>query len=102
MQRVEPTPWTRAGRERSERRPSLAPLAPHQPPPARHAAHALERGGVAAGQGRVHEGPRAEESDPARGVVQLIVTDAPADVESDRVWMTCSCVAVLVPVMAFS
>jgi len=46
-----------------------APLAPYQSPPARDAAHALERGGVATGQGRVQEGARAEESDPARGVV---------------------------------
>src|SRR5437870_1178019 len=62
------------------RRPPLASLAPHQPRPARDAAHALERRGVAASQGRVQEGSRAEESDPARGVVQLIVTDAPADI----------------------
>jgi len=34
-------------------------------------------------------------------VVQLIVTDAPADVEGDRVWMTCSCGAALVRVVAF-
>jgi len=50
------------------RRSPLASLAPHQPRPARHAAHALERGGVAAGQSRgVHEGARASESDTARG-----------------------------------
>src|SRR5229473_849016 len=49
------------------RRSPLASLAPHQPRPARDAARALERGGVAAGQGRVQEG--APESDPARGVV---------------------------------
>src|SRR5712691_1393903 len=62
-----------AGRRGSERhrRPPLASLAPHQPRPARDAARALERGGVAAGQGRVSEGPRAEESDPARRLVQL-------------------------------
>jgi hypothetical protein len=41
----------------------------------------------------LHE--RVEESDPACGVVQLIVTDAPADVEGDRVWMTCSCGAAI-------
>ena len=31
----------------------------------------LERRGVAAGQGRVQEGARVAERDPARGVVQL-------------------------------
>jgi len=36
---------------------------------ARDAAHAMERGGVAAGQGRVQEGVRAEEPDSAGGVV---------------------------------
>src|SRR5437899_3929161 len=40
----------------------LAPLAPHQPRPTLDAAHALARGGVAAGQGGVPEGARAEES----------------------------------------
>jgi len=45
-------------------------MAPHQPRPASDAAHALERGGLAASQGRVQAGARAEESDPARGVVQ--------------------------------
>jgi len=35
--------------------------------------HALERGGVAAGQGRVQDGARAQESDSARRVVQLAV-----------------------------
>ena len=44
---------------------------PHQPRPARDAAHALEHGGVVRGQDRVQEGARAEERDPARGVVQL-------------------------------
>src|SRR6266849_2123738 len=53
------------------RRSPLASLAPHQPRPAGDAARAMERGGVAAGQGRVQEGPRAEESDPARRLVQL-------------------------------
>ena len=48
-------------------------LAPHQSRSARDAARALERGGLAAGQGRVQEGPRAEESDPAGGLVQLAV-----------------------------
>ena len=33
------------------------PLAPHQPRPARDAAHALERGGVGSGQGRVSSEP---------------------------------------------
>jgi len=46
----------------------------------RDAAHALERGDVAARPRRVQEGARAEESDPARGVVQLIVTGASADI----------------------
>jgi len=46
-------------------------LAPHQPSPARDFAHALERGGVVSGQGRVQEGARVAERDPARGVVQL-------------------------------
>ena len=48
-----------------------AALAPHQSRPARDAARALERGGPAAGQGRVQEGARAEGQDSARGVVQL-------------------------------
>src|SRR5439155_1512681 len=62
------------GRRRSERghRPHVAAaLAPHQSRPARDAARALERGGPAAGQGRVQEGARAEGQDSARGVVQL-------------------------------
>ena len=73
VSRVRLTPWTRAGRRANERhrRPPLAPVAPHQPRPARDAAHALERGGVARGQGRTHEGARAEKSDPANGLVQL-------------------------------
>src|SRR5713226_9224134 len=62
------------------RRSPLASLAPHQPRPARDAARAMERGGVAAGQGRAHEGARAEESDSAGGVVQLIVTEAMDDI----------------------
>ncbi len=53
-------------------RPPLAPLDPHQPRPARDAAHALERGGVGSGPRRVQEGARAQESDTARGVVQLM------------------------------
>jgi len=52
-------------------------LAPHQPSPARDFAHALERGGVVSGQGRVQEGARVAERDPARGVVQLAVVHAP-------------------------
>src|SRR5438093_11031298 len=61
--------WTRAGRRKSERhrRPPLASLASHQPRSARDAADALEHGGVVAGSGRVQEGPRAAERDPARG-----------------------------------
>jgi hypothetical protein len=39
--------------------PPLAPLAPHQPRPARDAAYALERGAMVAGQDRVPEGARA-------------------------------------------
>jgi len=35
---------------------------------------------VAAGQGRVQEDARDEESDSAGGLVQLIVTEAPADI----------------------
>jgi hypothetical protein len=35
-------------------------------------------------------------------VVQLIVVEAPADVEGDRIWMTCSYGAVLVRVVTFS
>ncbi len=50
-------------------------MASDQSRPALDAAHALERAGVVAGQGRVQEGPRAQEPDPARRVVQLIVTD---------------------------
>jgi hypothetical protein len=46
---------------------SLAPQAPHQPRPARDAAHTLERGGVESGQGRVQEGARASERDPGAG-----------------------------------
>jgi hypothetical protein len=62
-------PGARTSASRSgarERRPPLAPLAPchsltlaHQPRSARHAADALERGGVVPGQGRVQEGARA-------------------------------------------
>ncbi len=63
---------TRAARKPNEhRRSPLAPLAPHQPHPACDAARALERGGVGSGPRRVQEGARAEESDPACGVVQL-------------------------------
>ena len=51
--------------------PALAPRAPHQSRPARDAAHALERRGMVSGQGRVQEGARASERDPARGLVQL-------------------------------
>ena len=40
----------------------------------------MERGDVAAGQGRVQEDTRDEESDSAGGLVQLIVTEAPADI----------------------
>src|SRR2546422_781514 len=74
---AEALPRTRGSRgsERHRRRP-LAPLAPHQPRPARDADHALERGSLAAGEGRVQEGARAEESDSARRVVQLTPTDA--------------------------
>ena len=50
-------------------RPPLAPLDPHQPRPALDASHPLERGGVVAGEGRVHEGARTEESDSAGGMV---------------------------------
>jgi hypothetical protein len=39
----------------------------HQPPSARDAAHALERGGVVLVQGRVQEGARVAERDPAGG-----------------------------------
>ena len=46
------------------------PLAPHQPRPPRDAARALERGGVVAGEGGVHQGARAPEPDPARGLVR--------------------------------
>ena len=56
-------------RDVRERRPPLAPLAPHQPRPARDAARAMERGGVGSGQDRVHEGARAAERHPARGMV---------------------------------
>jgi hypothetical protein len=48
-----------------ERRPPLAPLAPHQPRPARAVAHAPERRGVVAGQSRVQAGARAAERDQA-------------------------------------
>src|SRR5713226_3688858 len=61
-----------SGLER-HRRPPLASLAPHQPRSARDAARALERRAVAAGEGQVQEGPRAEESDTARRLVQLAV-----------------------------
>jgi hypothetical protein len=40
---------------------------------------------VASGEGRVREGARAEESDSARGVVQLIATNAPARIVSQTV-----------------
>lgn len=47
---------------------------------ARDAADALERRGVVAGPSRVQAGARAPQRDPTRGVVQLIVTDALADI----------------------
>src|SRR5881296_1260387 len=53
------------------RRSPRAPLAPYQPRLRRDVARALERGGVGRGSRRVQEGARAQESDPARGVVQL-------------------------------
>jgi hypothetical protein len=54
------------------RRPRVAaPVAPHQPRPARDVARAMERGGVAAGQSRVQEGARAQKRDPTCGLVQL-------------------------------
>jgi hypothetical protein len=49
-----------------------APLAPHQPHSARHAAHALERGGVGCGQGRVQARARVAERDPACGVTHHV------------------------------
>src|SRR5205807_3694257 len=54
-----------------------ATLAPHQPRPACDAAYPLERGSVVADPGRVQKGARASDRDSARGVVQLIVTNAP-------------------------
>jgi hypothetical protein len=59
---------------------------------ARHAPHALERGGVSAGEGRVQEGARAQKSDATR---------FNSGVEGDRVGMTCSCGTVLVRVVSF-
>ena len=56
--------------------PALAPLAPHQPRPARDAAHAMERGGVVRGPGRVQAGTGAAERDPTRGLVQLVRGEA--------------------------
>ena len=53
-------------RRRSERRPSLAPLAPHQPRPTRDAPDALERGGVAHHPSRAQAGARAAERDPPK------------------------------------
>src|SRR5437899_10108921 len=53
-------------------------LAPHQSRPACDVARALERGGVAAGQGRVQEGSRAEESDPATsGDIPWVLSERP-------------------------
>jgi hypothetical protein len=52
-------------RRRSERRPPLAPLAPHQPCSARDAPHSLER--------RVHEGARIAVPDRARCATRIIV-----------------------------
>src|SRR4029450_1826323 len=62
-----PPPWTSARRRRTERhrRPSRAPLAPHQPRPARDAPHSLER--------RVHEGARIAVPDRARCATRIIV-----------------------------
>ena len=62
-------------RNRSELgRPARAPVARHQPRPARDAPHAMERGGVVRGQNRVQEGARGAERDPARRLVQLAVS----------------------------
>jgi hypothetical protein len=46
----------------------------------RDAAYALERRGVGSGAGRVPAGACAAERDPASGVVQLVATDAKADI----------------------
>jgi hypothetical protein len=83
---------TRTGQRESKRhrRPPLASLAPHQPRPARDAAHALERGGMVSSQSRVQESARAAERDPARGAGSIRLVTAPA-----------SCGAVLVRVPAF-
>jgi len=54
-----------------DRRTSAGTLASHQPRPARDAADAMERGGVARRACRVQAGARAAERDLARGVVQL-------------------------------
>jgi hypothetical protein len=47
-------------------------LAPHQPRPARDAAHALERGGVATGEGRVHERAGAPQPNPTRWLIHQL------------------------------
>jgi hypothetical protein len=45
--------------------PASGILAPHQPRPARDAAHALEHGGVVSGWSRVQASAFASERDPA-------------------------------------
>jgi len=51
--------------------PPLAPVAPHQPRPARDTSHAVERGGLAGRPCRVQTRTRAAVRDSAGGVVQL-------------------------------
>jgi hypothetical protein len=46
-----------------------ASLAPHQPRPARDAAHAMERGGVVAGPRRVRASARAAERSQTKHIV---------------------------------
>ena len=54
------------------------PMALPQSRAARHAPHALECGGVVTGPRRVHEGARAEESDPSCRMVQLAPVAVPS------------------------
>ena len=68
--------WRKRDRDVRRHQNGLARLEIHEAdlrlgPRASSAAHALERGGVVSGQNRVHEGARASERDPGRGVIQL-------------------------------
>jgi lincosamide nucleotidyltransferase A/C/D/E len=82
------------------RRPPLAPLAPHQPRPARDAAHTLERGGMVVVRVEFRKA-LAVRSQIRRAGFNYPSSTRQRRRRGDRIWMTCSCGAVLVRVVAF-